>query len=122
MLSDELAYIPDALDHPKFVSRDLLLQDLRLITEEVSERMKISQAMALSLLSNFSVRWNHRIVSMRLFTSVFNVCQYLSVPNHSFVKQLYDAVFDTPLGDKLRYGLSHVSCKWFLCADADADA
>ena len=60
----DLEFVPDALDQPEFVSRGLLLHDLSLVTHEVTERLHVSQARALALLSDPKVRWNHRVVSL----------------------------------------------------------
>ncbi len=62
----DLEFLPDALDKAKFVSRDLLLHDLTLVANEVSERLNVSQAHALALLSDPLVKWNHRAVCLTI--------------------------------------------------------
>ncbi len=67
----DLEFLPEALDKAEFVSRDLLLHDLTLVANEVSERLNVSQARALALLSDPLVRWNHRAVCLlKLFSSI----------------------------------------------------
>jgi hypothetical protein len=61
---NEITQLPETLDRVEFVSRDVLLHDLSIVTQEISERLHVSQARALAIFSDPRVRWDHRLVSV----------------------------------------------------------